>query len=322
MDANTARQRSRTYTSLARAFSRAEPGLEQEFTRLFLGPGRPVAHPYESVYREGRTMGDTTIDVRRRLAGEGLAPNDRTLPDHVAMELAFMAHLAFREARVWDAGDDQGARDVLAQQESFLYDHLMAWLPQFCRRVLVGRPHAHYADLARSTETFVTGDAVRLQAWLGLGRRAAPGAIAEREGWGVTVGRGCTLCDICVQVCRPGALQAARHGKQGAVSLRFEAALCDGCAACQHWCPEDLIRVGRVPEGEDRPDGELVRSAMLACPGCGQLHAPAAMVAKVQAKMGPGDEALIDWMALCHSCRVKAVPWQRGHSNAGSQIED
>ena len=72
MDANIARQRSQAYADLARAFSEAEPGLEREFTRLFLGPGRPVAHPYESVYREGRTMGDTTLDVRRRLTEEGL----------------------------------------------------------------------------------------------------------------------------------------------------------------------------------------------------------------------------------------------------------
>ena len=51
----------------------AETGLEAEFTRLFLGPGRPVAPVHESVYREGRVMGETSLAVRRHLAGEGLA---------------------------------------------------------------------------------------------------------------------------------------------------------------------------------------------------------------------------------------------------------
>src|SRR5512143_3518073 len=105
MDMKAARQRSQTYADLALAFSKAEPGLEQEFTRLFLGPGRPVAHLYESVYREGRTMGESTLDVRRRLVEEALTPNGQTLPDHVGIELAFMAHLAAREALAWDAGD-------------------------------------------------------------------------------------------------------------------------------------------------------------------------------------------------------------------------
>ena len=109
MDAKAASQRSRTYAELAQAFSKAEPGLEQEFTRLFLGPGRPVAHPYESVYREGRMMGETTLDVRRRLAEEGLTANGQRLPDHVAIELAFMAHLTAREALAWDAGDSDEA---------------------------------------------------------------------------------------------------------------------------------------------------------------------------------------------------------------------
>ena len=312
MDASTARQRSRTYDELARAFSNAEPGLEREFTRLFLGPGRPVAYPFESVYREGRTMGDTTLDVRRRLAGEGLAPGDQTLPDHVGIELAFMAHLVSREGLAWDDGDGDRARDCLSRQESFLHDHLVTWLPQFCHRVLVGRPHAHYADVARRAETFVTSDAARVQAWLGDGVGAAAGVVARQEWWDATVGRGCTLCDICVQVCRPGALKRVRHAERRVVILQFEAALCDGCAACQRWCPEMAISVDRIQDGEPPPGGELARSAMLACPRCGRFHAPAAMVAKVQAQMGTANEALLQRLALCHGCKVTGVPLRGG----------
>jgi TorA maturation chaperone TorD/NAD-dependent dihydropyrimidine dehydrogenase PreA subunit len=273
MDAKTASRRSRTYTSLARAFSEAEPGLEAEFTRLFLGPGRRVAHPYESVYREGRTMGDTTLDVRRWLAGEGLAPDRRVLPDHVSIELALMSHLAVREARAWESGDEHEAWDLLARQESFLHDHIVTWLPLFCRRVLMGRPHQHYADLARSTEAFVTDDAAQLRTWLGLGPRRDSDTAADRDRWRITLDRGCTFCDICVQVCRPGALQMGRQAEEGTISLRYEASLCDGCAACEHWCPEKIIRVGQVQNGEQPQSGELVRTEMLACPSCGQLHA-------------------------------------------------
>jgi TorA maturation chaperone TorD/Pyruvate/2-oxoacid:ferredoxin oxidoreductase delta subunit len=320
MDASTAYQRNRTYANLAHAFSEAEPGLEREFTRLFLGPGRPVAHPYESVYREGRTMGNTTLDVQRRLAGEGLTPGARTLPDHVSIELAFMAHLAAREAQAWDDGDDDGARDYLARQESFLHDHLVAWLPQFCHRILAGRPLDHYADLARDTETFVVGDAARVRAWLGNGAGEA-GVVARPERWGVTVNRGCTLCGICVQVCRPGALQRVRHAGHGTVVLRVDAVLCNGCAACQRWCPEESIAVNRLLAGQHPSENELACSAMLACPGCGQLHAPAALVAKVQAQVDQGRDALLERLALCHECKVTDVPLRRSNTVQPSEPE-
>lgn len=310
MDASAGRQRSRIYANLASAFSEAMPGLESEFTRLFLGPGRPVAHPSESVYREGRTMGDTTLDVRNRLISEGLTPVDRALPDHVSVELAFMSHLAAREALAWDAGDDELARDYLERQKSFLYDHLIVWLPQFCHRVLVSRPHAYFADLARRAETFVTSDAERVRTWIESGTGAITDGLRARAWWAVTVDQGCTLCDICVQVCRPGALQ--RNRQQGAIILRFDATVCDGCAACQRWCPEDVISLS--PMDERLHDTELARSAMLACPGCGQLHAPAAMVDKVQDQLGADGEALTSQLTLCSNCKLTGMPLRRRNS--------
>ena len=44
--------------------------LEIEYNRLFVGPGRPQAPPYESVYRDprGLVMGPTARDVERRYA--------------------------------------------------------------------------------------------------------------------------------------------------------------------------------------------------------------------------------------------------------------
>jgi TorA maturation chaperone TorD/Pyruvate/2-oxoacid:ferredoxin oxidoreductase delta subunit len=306
MDANVARQRSQTYSHLARAFSEAEPGLEREFTRLFLGPGRPVAHPFESVYREGRMMGQTTLDVRRRLATEGLAPAGRALPDHVGIELTFMAHLAGREAKAWD-DDPEQARHYLALQGRFLHDHLAAWLPQFCHRVLAGRPHDHYAQLARQAEAFVAQDVARVQDWLGRSDGPEATAVATQPArWAVTVGQGCTLCGICVQVCRPQALQ--QLDRQEALTLSFNADLCDGCAACQRWCPEGLIEVAQVPPGEWVPGGELVRSDRLACPRCGRPHAPAAMVSRVQAQVGQGQTAMLQRLTLCPDCKKNDNP--------------
>jgi TorA maturation chaperone TorD/Pyruvate/2-oxoacid:ferredoxin oxidoreductase delta subunit len=311
MDTKAASQRSRTYADLAQAFSKAESGLEQEFTRLFVGPGRPVAHPYESVYREGRTMGETTLDVRCRLAKEGLAPSGRWLPDHVAIELAFMAHLAAREALAWDADDSDEAWCQLRQQGSFLHEHLCAWLPQFCHRILAGRPSVHYATLAQRAESFVVNDAAKVRAWLGDGLVAAEGVAADREKWVVTVGQRCTLCHICVQMCQPGALRGTRDEEAGSVNLCFDPEKCDGCAACERWCPEGVIRVDKVQDSELPEKGVLARSALLACPACGRYHVPESMVAGIMARMGPGQEALAQRLLLCYDCKGMDIPLRR-----------
>ena len=318
MNAITARQRSRTYSDLAHAFSEAEPGLEQEFTRLFLGPGRPVAHPHESVYREGRTMGETTLDVRRRLAAEGLAPNGHSLADHVGIELAFMAFLAAREALAWDAGEGDVAWGLLQQQEAFLSEHLGTWFPQFCHRILAGRPLIQYAQLAQHAKSFVASDAAQVRLWLGDSVTSIGSAATEREWWAVTVGQRCTLCHLCIEMCQPGALAGRRDEQEGLISLDFDPVRCNGCAVCERWCPEGTIRVGKAQHDVPPKKGEAARSVLLACPRCGRLHVPKAMIARIQAQIGNANEALLQRLLLCYDCRATGVPLRR--RSAAQQI--
>lgn len=306
MNAASAHQRSRTYYELAGKLSEPVPGLESEFARLFVGPGRAVAHPYESVHREGRTMGECTLDVRRRLAAEGVAPARNILPDHVGIEMAFMGHLASREAAAWEEGEADQAREMLLQQSSFLQRHLLVWLPQFCRRVLVGHPHAFYADLTRRAETFVTEDATRLSSWLGSNRNDSEKAPSP-DSWAVAVAPGCTLCMICVQMCKPAALRHQRL--EDAAILTFEPSACDGCRACQRWCPEMVISVDAASD-TPKPVRELVRSDLLPCPGCGRPCVPEAMVDRIQTRMGSARHAARERLALCPECKTrgKALP--------------
>jgi DMSO reductase family type II enzyme chaperone len=136
--------------------------LEVEFNRLFVGPGRPQAPPYESFYRDkwGLVMGPSARDVERRYAEAGLAlaPDHHDLPDHVATELGFMAYLAMQEAEARD-GDRQ---TWLRRERLFLRDHLSVWLPLFCRRVKEASRHPFYTALAELTETFLSLDVHRL----------------------------------------------------------------------------------------------------------------------------------------------------------------
>jgi DMSO reductase family type II enzyme chaperone len=137
--------------------------LEIEYNRLFVGPGRPQAPSYESVYRDprGLVMGPAAQDVERRYAEAGLAlvPDHHDPPDHVATELGFMAYLAMRETEA----QGEEALAWLNRQRAFLRDHLTAWLPRFCQRVREVSRHPFYAALAELTVTFVSLDAQRGQ---------------------------------------------------------------------------------------------------------------------------------------------------------------
>jgi DMSO reductase family type II enzyme chaperone len=139
--------------------------LEMEYNRLFVGPGRPQAPPYESYYRDnwGLVMGPSARDVERRYAEAGLAmaPDHRDLPDHVATELGFMAYLAMQEAKVKD--EERGT--WRERERLFLQDHLCVWLPLFCGRVKEASRHPFYTALAELTETFVSLDMGWSETW-------------------------------------------------------------------------------------------------------------------------------------------------------------
>lgn len=111
--------------------------LRLEYGRLFLGPGTLLCPPYGSMYLDGAVMGPSTLDVVRRYRGEGLKADAswREPPDHIAVELGFMARLSAAYCQATDAGEDVGASRLLRIQAEFLRDHLGRWGPLFSERL-------------------------------------------------------------------------------------------------------------------------------------------------------------------------------------------
>jgi TorA maturation chaperone TorD len=180
--ARLATERAAAYARLAAAFDRpsealaevtaawsgpgAGPGrdwaaLALEHTRLFVGPGRVPAPPYGSVYHEGHVlMGESTLDAMRqyREAGFSFAPDAGMLADHVVAELSFLAVLADEEAQAWTAGDEAGAWVWLGRRGAFLCDHLGAWAPLLCQRILSATDEPFYRAVAVSLRELVAVD--------------------------------------------------------------------------------------------------------------------------------------------------------------------
>ncbi|MBE0532215.1 MAG: molecular chaperone TorD family protein [Rhodospirillales bacterium] len=133
-----------------------------EYTRLFLGPGKHVP-PYESVHARGgggQLWGAETAIVKRDIEAAGFeyAATFSGLPDHIGIEMEFMAILAAMEAAALKDGDTARALSCLRHQGEFMSRHLAAWAPTFCRRVAEQAMLPFYRQIAELAGAFISTD--------------------------------------------------------------------------------------------------------------------------------------------------------------------
>ena len=134
-------------------------------TRLFEGPGKPVAPPYASYYLHGRLMGPAAVSASRFYLSHDAMPDSDGLvpPDHLALELGFLAHLAARAERSAARASADEAEAALRASREFLEEHLLTWIPGFAEDVVRGADGVFFAGLARFTVAALEWD----HRWLG-----------------------------------------------------------------------------------------------------------------------------------------------------------
>jgi len=136
--------------------------LAREHARLFCGISEEYGPPppYESLWREGQLMGETTVQVARCYVEAGYQPDGGFAPfDHLVEELRFMAALCNAEAEA--VGD--GAQQLRRRQLHFLDAHLGAWIGAYCERIAGQAQMPLYRALARVTAAVVAQDAADLR---------------------------------------------------------------------------------------------------------------------------------------------------------------
>jgi putative dimethyl sulfoxide reductase chaperone len=107
--------------------------LLSDYTRLFIGPGKVLAAPWESVYfGDDRTIfQEQTLQVRQWYRQFGLEPEKiHSEPDdHVGLEFAFLAHLARLALEALERDDTAAFDQYLDAQRRFLVEHPLQWVP-------------------------------------------------------------------------------------------------------------------------------------------------------------------------------------------------
>lgn len=136
--------------------------LAIEYSRLFVGPYRLLAPPYGSVYLdpERKVMGNSTFDVQQRYARFGIevAEDFMDTPDHITAELEFMYFLVFKEIEILNSGQPEQVYEILIEQQSFVKEHLNAWVPQFSDLITEHSKTLFYRCLAETTQKYIAWD--------------------------------------------------------------------------------------------------------------------------------------------------------------------
>lgn len=140
----------------------AEPArLQGEHTYLFAR--NVLCPPYETSYGRGRGLGavQDLAEVASFYAAFGfqVAATAKELPDHLCVELEFLAALYAKEAYAREQGWRERGQVCAEARAKFAAEHLKTWLPKFSERAREHARLAFYPALAALAETLVALEA-------------------------------------------------------------------------------------------------------------------------------------------------------------------
>lgn len=136
-------------------------------TRLFIGPGKHVS-PHECVQRwqnGGSLWEASTAAVKRFIESAGVEyrPSYRDITDHISVELKFMQQVTYIEARAWWYCDRAKAANRRRIERSFIDQHLVQWVPVFCKKVTRQTQLRFSREMAKLTKEFIEQEHAGLQ---------------------------------------------------------------------------------------------------------------------------------------------------------------
>ena len=136
--------------------------LSVEFSHIFVAPvGKIMPHEGLMLAHEENLSGARADKVTAfmRQVGYRLPPESGMVADHLAVELAFAADLARREAAAEAQGDDDTASRARAIRRDFLARHLGLWAGIAARRITDRDAGEFYSELAGFMADLVAEDA-------------------------------------------------------------------------------------------------------------------------------------------------------------------
>lgn len=100
--------------------------IERDYTWMFFASKPRIAYLFGSVYSDGKLYQDSTFEITRLYYETGLKLNMsyKLPPDHIAVELEFMAYLSYNEMEAIKAGHTANERYAFDLQKKVLDSYL------------------------------------------------------------------------------------------------------------------------------------------------------------------------------------------------------
>ncbi|MGL4335713.1 MAG: TorD/DmsD family molecular chaperone [Turicibacter sp.] len=145
-----------------KTIAKLEKEYRAEYARLFIGPKRVPAPPYESVYCENKKsmFGHSTIQVRNlyKNAGLRLEISANVPDDFIGFELEFMYYLAYETVKSLEENNEEKTIQLLAFQHYFLEKHLTRWIERFTNDIVSHTEIECFKVIAQFTNEFIMTD--------------------------------------------------------------------------------------------------------------------------------------------------------------------
>lgn len=128
-------------------------------TGILRGTGHwDLKPPHEGLYSGKENAGDCLLEIKRCYRKAGLMPEDQVNepPDYLCIELDFMRQLCLREQKQWKNNGD--VAETIAQEDSFLANHLGTWVGAFCDQAQRHARTDFYRGFVMVLDAFVAMD--------------------------------------------------------------------------------------------------------------------------------------------------------------------
>lgn len=144
--------------------------LYNEYMRLFVGPQKLPAPPWESVYRshQGLLFQESTLTIREIYRKQGFEAEGypRVADDSLALELDFMGRMAERAQAALADDNTDALREALTVSESFVRVHLLYFVPQMLERLSTTTFRLFYPQMLKILVSFMETDLQLVQEML------------------------------------------------------------------------------------------------------------------------------------------------------------
>lgn len=136
--------------------------VRSEYTRLFLGPDKLIAPPWESCYtaKERALFQESTLHVRSWYQQYSYVPAGYPShpDDHISLMMHFLALTTERAKACFDQDLLCGYKSLLEGQKLFEKNHILNWMDAYCTDMDKSETKLLYPQLVRAMAEFIAYD--------------------------------------------------------------------------------------------------------------------------------------------------------------------